>query len=73
MRSLLRSSRLLIILSSILNFSNIIMANSAEPHVLIAGGGPSGLIASILLNNIVSSLAFYVHFPFGILANILAR
>jgi len=27
------------------------MANT-EPHVLIAGGGPSGLIASILLNNI---------------------
>ena len=27
------------------------MANT-DPHVLIAGGGPSGLLCSILLNNI---------------------
>ena len=49
MRSLLRSSRLFIIFI----FDNIysIMANT-DPHVLIAGGGPSGLLASILLNNI---------------------
>ena len=47
MRSLLRSSRLFIIFNIIYS----IMANT-DPHVLIAGGGPSGLIASILLNNI---------------------
>lgn len=31
---------------------NMVVANNPEPSVVIAGGGPSGLLASILLSNI---------------------